>query len=129
MSRLNMDITGMDELMSYFDSVGDDAQKVEKDAVKAGGEVIKRYQERNWNRSNKNQEHIQDNIEVGRVTQVAEGTQTRVRPKSSLLWRAKFVEYGTSKMAAQAPIEKSGQQGESEAYEAMMKEFEGVIDG
>lgn len=127
MSRVRMEITGFDDIMGSLDGMGDKAQSVEVEALQAGGEVIKRHQISNWNRSTKKQEHIEDNIVIGRAKDVAEGTQVKVAPKGSLLFRAKFVEYGTSKMAAQSPIERSGIQGEAESQQKMMKVFESVI--
>src|SRR5699024_4470345 len=114
MSRMRMELTGIENLMREFNQMGNEVQKVESDALQAGGNVIKRHQESNWNRSNKNQPHITDNIVVGRATEVEDGRQTIVAPRRDLRWRAYFIEYGTSSISPQAPIEKSGRQGEAE---------------
>lgn len=123
-----MEMTGFDDLIQYFEETGDNAQKVEAEALKAGGEIIADYQRKGVNRSTKDQPHIQDNIIVGRVYDGDEGSQLIVRPNGKVRWRAKFLEWGTSKMPPKPFIERSGDLGENEAYAAMLKKFEEVID-
>lgn len=122
-----MELTGIDELMAEFEQMGDKVKRVESKALREGGEVIKKYQEANWNRSTKSHDHITDNIVVGNAREVESGRQVNVAPRRDLIWRAYFIEYGTSHIAPQAPIERSGQQGQAEASERMMKVFESVI--
>lgn len=107
----------------------DEIESLEREAVREGGEIVKRHQEENWNRSDVGggHEHIKDNVIVGRAYEVAEGTQASVAPKMSLRWRAKFVEYGTSRQPPQAPVERSAQQSEAAATNAMMRVLERVV--
>lgn len=123
------EMVGLEETMSFFEKLGEEAEKVEDQALKAGGEVIKKHQIDNVNRSGKNQPHIQDNITVGRPKETDEGKLVEVGPNRKVAWRAKFLEYGTSKMPAYPFIEKSGDQGEGEAVSAMEKVFLGAIKG
>lgn len=126
---LKIDASGIDELANEFERMAsDELASIERDAVRAGAEVVKRNQQANWNRSSKDDEHIQDNVTVGKTFDTEEGTGISVGPKMSLRWRAKFVEYGTSYQPPQAPIEKSRVQSESAATRAMMKELERVIE-
>ncbi|WP_260856662.1 HK97-gp10 family putative phage morphogenesis protein [Bacillus pumilus] len=60
----DMDIEGFEDLTRYFNKIGDDVEKAEKVALKAGGEVIAAHQKRNVNKSSKNQPHMVDNITV-----------------------------------------------------------------
>ena len=126
---MKLDVAGVDELEAYFERMASsELDAIERDAVRAGAEIVKKNQEANWNRSNiKDGEHIADNITIGRAFDTEEGTGISTGPKMSLRWRAKFVEYGTSYQAPQAPIERSRIQSESAATNAMMKEFERVI--
>lgn len=125
---MKLDVTGMQQLMTEFENMaGSELRKLEKDAVQAGAEVVQKNQSSNWNRSGKSGEHIADNIVIGRAFENAEGTGTNVGPKMSLRWRAKFVEYGTSYQPPQAPVEKSGQQSEAQATQAMMRILGRVI--
>ena len=120
-----MDFAGFDELQSDLDKLAsDELTNIENDSLKTGAEIVKRNQEANWNRSSAKGEHIQDNINAGRTYESAEGRKVSVGPKISLRWRAKFVEYGTSYQAPQAPVEKSLTQSESQVYRAMMNVME-----
>lgn len=122
------DATGIDELVAEFEQMAtSDLQSTEREALREGADIVQRTQQSLWNRSNKNDEHIQDNITIGRAYDTEEGTGMSIGPKMSLRWRAKFVEYGTSYQAPQAPIEKSGQQSEGQAMNAMMNVFERLI--
>lgn len=125
---LKLDVTGIEEIAHEFELMAsDEVTKLEGEAVREGAEIVKRNQQANWNRSSANGEHIQDNINIGRPYGVEEGTKISVAPKMSLRWRAKFVEYGTSYQAPQAPIEKSATQSDSAATRAMMNVLERVI--
>lgn len=126
---MKLDVSGVDELEAYFERMASsELEAIERDAVRAGAEIVKRNQEANWNRSGADGEHIQDNITIGRAFDTEEGTGISTGPKMSLRWRAKFVEYGTSYQAPQAPIDQSRIQSESTATNAMMKVLERVIE-
>lgn len=125
---MKLDATGIEELMMEFEGMASgELDSLERDAVRAGAEVVQKNQQANWNRSGADGEHIADNIIIGRATDTTEGTGINVGPKMSLRWRGKFVEYGTSKQAPQAPVEKSGIQSEMAATSAMIKVLERVI--
>lgn len=126
---MKLDVTGMEELINQFDKMSSsEATKYERNAVRAGAEIVKKNQEANWNRSGADGEHIEDNIIIGRAFDTEEGTGINVAPKMGLRWRAKFVEYGTSRQAPQAPVERSGQQSEAQATRAMMDELGKVVE-
>ncbi|MBS4198615.1 HK97 gp10 family phage protein [Bacillus sp. FJAT-49732] len=122
-----LEISGLDDNIFMFEQLGEKASKVENKALKAGGEVIKKYQIENVNRSKKDQEHMQDNITVGRPKETDEGKVVIVGPNQKVAYRALFLEYGTSKMAARPFIDKSADQGEAEAVSAMEKVFLGAL--
>lgn len=125
---LKLDVTGIEEIANEFESMAsDEITKLEREAVREGAKIVQRNQKNNWNRSGSDGEHIQDNINIGRAYEVEEGTQISVAPKMSLRWRAKFVEYGTSYQAPQAPVERSAQQSDTAATRAMMNVLERVI--
>ncbi len=125
---MKLDVTGMEELMAQFTRMASsETTKYEREAVKKGAEIVKKNQEANWNKSVENDEHIQDNIIIGRAFETEEGTGISVAPKMNLRWRAMFVEYGTSHQPPQAPVERSGQQSESQAIKAMFDELGKVI--
>ena len=123
----NFQVTGLDDAMLSFDRLGENAEKVENQALKAGGEVIKKHQIANLNRSKKDQEHTEDNITVGRPKETDEGKLTIVGPNQKVAYRSIFLEYGTSKMPAYPFVDKSAEQGENEATSAMEKVYLGAL--
>ncbi|WP_368652369.1 HK97-gp10 family putative phage morphogenesis protein [Ornithinibacillus sp. 4-3] len=125
---MKLNVVGMEDLLSSFAKMeGPTLQRIEREAVQAGAKHVQRIQERNWNRSYKSGEHVKDAITIGRAFETEEGTAINVGPKMSLRWRAKFVEYGTSRQAPQAPVAKSGQQAELIATNAMIRVLERVV--
>lgn len=123
-----MDFAGFDELQADLEKLASsELTSIENDALEAGAEIVQKNQIENWNRSDVDGEHIQDYVNVGRTYESAEGRKVSVGPKVSLRWRAKFVEYGTSYQAPQAPIERSLSQSESQVYRAMMNVMEREI--
>lgn len=123
-----MDFVGFDELQADLEKMAsDELKKVESDALKSSAEIVRRQQQANWNRSMKQGEHIQDNINIGRVYDVEEGSKITIAPKQLLRWRGKFVEWGTSYQAPQAPVQKSLDMTENQVAKIMMKELEKVI--
>lgn len=128
MSDFKMDFVGFDELVLEFEQMADEELKeLEKEALQNSAEIVKKQQVANWNRSNLNDEHIEDNIKIGRVYDVATGSKIVIAPKHSLRWRGKFVEWGTSYQAPQAPVQKSLDQTENQVAKIMMDTMEKVI--
>jgi|SRR5690625_2992405 len=124
---MKLDVSGVEELMAEFSKMASgDLTTLERDAVRAGAEIVRRNQQALWNRSDAEGEHIQDAITIGRAYENKDGMGVNVGPKMSLRWRGKFVEYGTSRQPPQAPVEKSRSQSEGAATSAMMKVLERV---
>lgn len=123
----NFEFSGLDGLSEAFSKLGEQAEKVDDQALKAGGEVIKRHQIEGVKRSAKDQPHMQDNITVGKPKENDEGKFVTVGPNGKVAYRAKFLEYGTSKMSARPFIDKSVVQGESAAVAAMEKVYTGAL--
>lgn len=124
----NFDFDGIDDLEKMFEKIGADIEKVDKQALKAGGEIIAEKQRELVARSGKDQAHIQDNISVSAVKDSDFGKYVDVKPNKKVAWRANFLEFGTSKMPAYPFIEKSGDEGEAEALEAIEKVYMDVIE-
>lgn len=127
-SMANFEFDGIDELEQFFEKLAGDIDKVDNQALKVGGEIIAKYQRENVNRSGKDQPHIQDNITVSRPKETDEGKFVEVGPNKKVDWRAKFLEYGTSKMPPYPFIEKGADEGEAEALDAMEKVYMDMID-
>ena len=127
MARL--EISGIQELERTFERMGDRVRQAENTALRAGGRVIQEYQQKNINRSTKDQPHLKDNITITRPVENDEGKHISVGPKANLAWRARFLEYGTSKMPAYPFASKSVEQGEDDAVGAMAAVFRSVLRG
>lgn len=124
-----MDFAGFDELATELHSMAtDELKEIEDKALKAGAEIVKANQIANWNRSGVEDEHIKDNVRIGRTFETEEGSKIAIAPIMKLRWRGKFVEYGTSRQPPQAPVEKSLSQSENEVANAMMKVMERVVE-
>lgn len=120
-----MDFAGFDELQNDLNRLAsDELTSIENESLRSGAEIVQKRQIENWNRSGADGEHIKDNVNIGRSYEAEEGRKMSVGPKMDLRWRAKFVEYGTSYQAPQAPIDKSLSQSESQVYRAMFNVME-----
>ncbi|MDQ0268876.1 HK97-gp10 family putative phage morphogenesis protein [Cytobacillus purgationiresistens] len=119
MANSSFQFDGINEHIEFFDSIGRDIDKVDDQALKAGGEEIAKRQRSLVNRSKKNQAHIENNITVTKAKESDEGKFVNVGPNQKVAWRAKFLEYGTSKMPAYPFIDKGAEQGENDAISAM----------
>jgi HK97 gp10 family phage protein len=118
MARFDFD--GTDEIIAHFHDMDPKLEEADAKALKAGGEVIAKYQRELVNRSDKDQPHIQDNITVSKPSISKDGEKyVSVGPNQKVAWRAKFLEYGTSKMDPYPFIEKGATQAEDEVTEVM----------
>ncbi|MCM3736446.1 HK97 gp10 family phage protein [Bacillus cytotoxicus] len=114
----DIELLGMDQLLAQLSQLGVHGEKIGKDAVKSGAEIVKESME-DVNRSNKKQPHIQDNIEV-KISKVDGEYTAKILPNKEVAWRAHFLEFGTSKMSAKPFIEKSLTDNKSKVNNAMM---------
>ncbi|EZP75006.1 hypothetical protein H839_15938 [Parageobacillus genomosp. 1] len=118
MARFEFD--GLDEIIEHFSDMDPRVEEADAKALKAGGEVIAKYQRELVNRSDKDQPHIQDNITVSKPYVDKDGGKyVTVGPNKKVAWRAKFLEYGTSKMPAYPFIEKGATEAEDEVMDVM----------
>ncbi|WP_252498705.1 MULTISPECIES: HK97-gp10 family putative phage morphogenesis protein [Bacillus] len=123
-----MELDGFDELEKYFRQIGNDVQKAEKVALKAGGEIVADEQRRGVNVSDKQQPHIKDNITVSSPQETKDSEIfVSVGPNKKVAYRARFLEYGTSKMSPHPFIEKSVDTAEGKATDVMERIITGAI--
>ncbi|SMQ75961.1 phage protein, HK97 gp10 family [Bacillus sp. OV166] len=87
--------TGMDELLRRLEQIGEQAEAVKKTALEEGVEVIRAEIESNTKRSNINHDHMADGI----ITNIKD--DKAVIGPGIEYFHAHFLEFGTSKMAAQ----------------------------
>ena len=103
---------GMDMNVSFrskIDQLGRSGKIQEGRILKQAGEVVAKAisGEINRSRGGAGYKHLQDNIAVSNVRTNKFGERSvQVGAIKELGYRLKFLEFGTSKMAAQAPMEK-----------------------
>lgn len=90
----------MQQLLGELNKLGAKAARIENQALREGAEPVAQSMRQKVNRSSKDQPHIQDNIEISRVKQQDGVKYIEVGPNKDTNWRAKFLEFGTSKMSA-----------------------------
>ncbi|MGG3798985.1 HK97-gp10 family putative phage morphogenesis protein [Metabacillus fastidiosus] len=124
----SFEFDGIDDLERMFEQIGADIEQADKKALKAGGQVIANKQIELVNRSGKDQAHMQDNIRVSAVKEAEGGKFVEVGPNKKVAWRAKFLEFGTSKMPPYPFVEKGADEGEAEAIRAIERVYLDVIN-
>ncbi|SDY69451.1 HK97-gp10 family putative phage morphogenesis protein [Thermoactinomyces sp. DSM 45892] len=97
---------GIEKMLQRLERLDQRMTTAEDFALREAGKVVQKKMKENVNRSNKNQPHIQDHISLS--IRDVDGVQTAIiAPLSKLAWRAKFLEFGTSKMSARPFVEPS----------------------
>lgn len=88
------EITGLDEILRNLEEKGINVSRLENQALKNAGEIIKESAKQKVPVSKYNEEHIRDHISVSNV-KTKEGVKyIEVGVDKELSWRAKFVEFG-----------------------------------
>jgi|SRR5699024_518378 len=96
---------------SKIDQLGRKGKVAEGKILRTAGEAMAKEIASNINRSSKHHEHLQDNIKVSNVKTNKFGERSvHVGAKKELGYRLKFLEFGTSKMSAQAPLTRGVEQ-------------------
>jgi HK97 gp10 family phage protein len=109
------------QFRSKVDQLGRKGKLLEGQLLKQAGKVLADGIADNINRSNDKRankagyKHLADNIVVSNVKTNTFGERSvQVGATKELGYRLKFLEFGTSKMSAQAPMEKGVSQSKSE---------------
>ncbi|OGO84691.1 MAG: hypothetical protein A2Y24_06865 [Clostridiales bacterium GWE2_32_10] len=101
-------ITGIREIESNLNKIIKGTVEKEEKALLEAGELLKKEMQKEVNVSGKKQKHIRDDIKVSTVKEDEYGIkEISVGPGKETGWRAKFLEYGTSKMTAKPFMEKA----------------------
>lgn len=96
----DFELQGMDELLSRLEAMNTKASRIENDALKAAAEPLKAEMESLVRVSPKNDYHIKEDIQISSVKTKDGVKSIEVGPGKKTNWRAKFLEFGTSKMTA-----------------------------
>jgi len=120
-------LEGIDEILTAIRvKLGKAADRVENRGLRMAGEVIAEEMRSRVNVSNKsgpNYTHIRDDIKVSGVRRQEGDKYVLVGPGKETGWRARFLEFGTVKMAARPFVEPAFHAKKSEAMQVMAEEF------
>ncbi|WP_426450665.1 HK97-gp10 family putative phage morphogenesis protein [Paenibacillus sp. S-38] len=98
-----MKLEGMEELVKRLQEMGRKGAVIERSALQAGAEVIRRAASERAPRSHDSGPHLADNITISKIKSSQGMKYVLVGPQkgdNSVFFYGKFLEWGTSKMAA-----------------------------
>lgn len=116
-----LEVEGLASLLSQLETFGEEAEAIENTALKAAGKPLQEAMKRNVNRSTKDQKHIQDDIKISAVKGKAAIKYIEVGPGKATAWRAKFLEFGTSKMRPYPFVGPAEQEAKGEVLDAIAR--------
>lgn len=115
-------------MRNKIDQLGRRGKMLEGKILKQAGAVMAKGIASNIGRSTKDQKHMQDNILVSNVKSSKFGERSvQVGAVKDISFRLKFLEFGTSKMSAQAPMEKGVSQSKGEVAEVLKSGMKGIM--
>jgi HK97 gp10 family phage protein len=115
-------LEGLYELLAKLQELGNRAARVENQALKAGAEVIQKAASERVPRSHAHKKHLADNIIISRVKTKDGVKYVEVGPTkgdNSEFFYGKFLEWGTSKMAARPFLGPAAAEKRDEVIETM----------
>ncbi|MCL6453553.1 MAG: HK97 gp10 family phage protein [Alicyclobacillus sp.] len=125
---MSMDVSGFGELYAALARLGANVDKVVNQALKAGAQPIADAMSENVNVSARHEVHVRDDIKIGRPRQDADGVRyITIGPSARTAWRAKFLEFGTSKMPAYPFMEPAMHEQQRAAFDAMRQVIKGAL--
>jgi len=117
------ELTGMDGLLDRIQELGRKGSTVQNKALKAAAEPVAEDMKSLVRVSNLNEKHIRDDIQVSNV-KTKDGTKyVRIGPGKNTNWRAKFLEFGTSKMSAKPFMSPSYENKKGEAKQIIKEKL------
>ncbi|MGV3139443.1 HK97-gp10 family putative phage morphogenesis protein [Brevibacillus agri] len=105
------------------------AARVEKNALKAAGEVMVEEMRKRVRVSNRTSRHIRDDIKVSGVRTKDGIKYVAVGPGKKTGWRSHFLEFGTKKMAAHPFVYPSFHEKRDEALQILADEMRKGLGG
>lgn len=125
------ELLNVDQMLAEIRSrLASGADKIEKKALREGGEIFAEAQRAMAPYSNRDSIHIRDNIKVSGVKQDDGDKFVLIGPVKKVGWRVHFSEFGTVKSAAQPFIYPSFHENKARVARFMADEFrEGLRNG
>lgn len=113
-------IEGMQELLAKIEQLGKEGVKIEGQALKKAGEHLK---EQMITETPVRTGELRDSIEVSTVKTKQGRRYVEVGPNKKTNWRAKFVEFGTSKNRANPFMARTYERNKEEIQEMIKEEI------
>ncbi len=95
----NLTLEGMEDILTRLKELGQRAGPTENEALYAGAKIVQANASQRATRSSKAKEHLADNIVISEPKQDESNKYVEVGPEAPFFY-GKFLEYGTTKMAA-----------------------------
>lgn len=113
-----IELEGMQELLNRLESMGKEGKKIENNALKQAGEVLK---EEIQNNAPIDSGNLKENIEMSNIKKNKDGSYVQVGTNDKS-WYGKFVEFGTTKMGANPFMSRSFETKKDEVQEIIKDE-------
>ncbi|NTW04536.1 MAG: hypothetical protein HGA27_00275 [Peptococcaceae bacterium] len=123
-------LEGLDQLLQNLQQVGKKVSATENKALRAGADIVKESASKKAPRSKLNRSHLADNIAISNVKTQDGIKHIEVGPQkgdNSPFFYGKFLEFGTSKMAAKPFLYPALIETRSEAVNAMAEVIRGAL--
>jgi len=114
-----IELQGLDELLNKLQQMSDRAGRVENKALKAAAQPVAEEMKSLVNVSSIDHLHIRDNIKISGVKSKDGIKYIEIGPGKDTNWRAKFLEWGTSKMSAKPFVQISYEHKKNDVLEIM----------
>lgn len=95
-----IELQGLDDLLNQLQQICDKAGRVENKALKAAAQPVADEMKSLVRVSSIDHQHIRDDIQISGVKTKGGLKYIEIGPGKETNWRAKFLEWGTSKMQA-----------------------------
>lgn len=130
MARITLE--GMQELIDKVNKLGEQGEKIKKQALDRAAKLVKGTMEKKAPRSKENKIHMADHIRMSEAKQANGIDYIEIGPTrgdNSEFYYSKFTEYGTSKIPAQHWAEKSVLENKKEINEVIADELQRGLEG
>lgn len=122
-----MELTGMDELLKKVESMGKKGEKIENKALKKAGKLILEEAKEN---APVRKENLKKGLKMSGILKKGSNKYVVVgiqRGDNSKIFYGKFLEFGTSKMAAKPFMAPAFENKKEEAKEIIKKELKNAL--
>lgn len=124
----SMEVEGLDSLMNRIEDMGKAGTRVANSALKNGAEHVAKAMSDLVQVSSIDEKHIKDDIKVSNVKTKDGVKYVEVGPSKKTNWRAKFLEFGTSKMPAKPFMGPAYESKKNEAKEIIKQEIRNALN-